>query len=249
MLAALLLAVATQAADSAAPATCKLAMLTLVAQGLPEGEAHLGPLLTDALASEIAATTKCDVVTENDMKDMLDFEAVKQQCGLDSDSCMAEIGGALGVDRVVGGSVGKIGASYVVAARVMNLRKGVVEARADEVVGASAEELRRGAQAVGRKLFGAAPPPPPAAASSSPLASPLLWVGVGVGTLGLAAAGAAGAFAVLQDGVLGRGSATTAEKDDALFVGRVLLAGAAIGAIVAVVGAGVAALAFLPGEP
>ena len=244
MLAAVLLAVAAQAAE---PTQCKLAMLTLVAQGLPADEAHLGAVLTEALATEIAATTKCDVVTERDMKEMLDFEAVKQQCGLDSDSCMAEIGGALGVDRVVGGSVSKIGASYLVAARVMNLRKGVVETRTDEVVGASAEELRRGAQAVGRKLFGAAPPPP-TSSTSSPFSSPFLWAGAGVGVLGLATAGAAGAYAFLLEGTLAQADASAGAKQDALAIGPWMLAAAAAGTTVAVVGAVVGALAFAPGD-
>ncbi len=248
MLVALLLVFAAQTAPSE-PA-CRLAVLTLTPQGLAADQAHLGPLLTDALAAEISTTTTCAVVTERDMKDMLDVEAMKQQCGVDSDSCMAEIGGALGVDRVVAGSIGKIGASYVVAARVMNLKKGIVEARTDEVVGGSAEELRAGARAVGRRLFDPTAPAAvsPAAKASSPIASPWLWVGGGAVALGTAAAAGAGAFAFLQESALGDATQTTTQKDDALFLGRVLLGGAAVGAVVAVLGVGIAALAFLPGE-
>jgi len=43
---------------------------------------------------------------------MLGFEQKKQLSGCTDTSCMVAIGGALGVDKIVTGTVGKLGESY-----------------------------------------------------------------------------------------------------------------------------------------
>jgi hypothetical protein len=54
---------------------------------------------------------------------------------------MAEIGGALGVDKVVIGHVGKLGSSYVVTLKLMNIKSATVENRVSETIPADEDKL------------------------------------------------------------------------------------------------------------
>lgn len=94
-------------------APLRMAVLPLVARtGISDEEAML---FTDSLANALRAVPNVGVVTRDDLIAVLDVEEQKQLLGCESDSaCLTELGGALGVDRVVHGSVGRIGASFVV---------------------------------------------------------------------------------------------------------------------------------------
>lgn len=112
-------AVAREPAPARVPALApltsplRMAVLPLVARtGISEEEALL---FTDSLASALRGVPNVSVVTRDDLMAVLDVEEQKQLMGCEGDSaCLTELGGALGVDRVVHGSVGRIGASFVV---------------------------------------------------------------------------------------------------------------------------------------
>jgi hypothetical protein len=84
------------------------------------------------MATELSLSTGCHVITENDITSMIDYEAQKQQCGVSSDSCMVELGSALGVDFMVTGTLGKIGDVYTLNARLIDIERMQVVARVDE---------------------------------------------------------------------------------------------------------------------
>ena len=54
---------------------------------------------------------------------------------------MAEIGGALGVDRLVIGQIGKLGSSYIVTLKLMDIRDAKVEKRVSKTVLANEDKL------------------------------------------------------------------------------------------------------------
>jgi hypothetical protein len=134
---------------------CQVAIMNLGAKGLPADQKHVAQLLTDTMAAEIQAMDACKVVTQSDIAQMLDFEANKAAvCTDDSDSCLAEIGGALGVDRVIVGSVGVLGSSFKLQVKLQNVAKGTVEGRVDELIKGEPELLDAAARNAARHFFG-----------------------------------------------------------------------------------------------
>jgi TolB-like protein len=199
---AVLLSVTTLAtaagAEEAPPADgCRIVVLNLLGRGLDARESDLPAILTESLAGEVEAVSGCSVVSQADILAMLDFERQKAVCTDGSDSCLAEVGQALGAERVVAGTVGKLGSEYVLTVRLMNVRKGVVEQRVEEAVSGAPSRLRHTAKNAGRRLFGADELEPGALAEGgSPSAgwSALVWTG--------AILGGAGALAVVGGGLV-----------------------------------------------
>jgi hypothetical protein len=90
----------------------KIALLPLAALGGVGKET--AQLLGDALAGELRRRPGISVLTQSDVAALLGVEKTRQMLGCTESGCVAEIGGALGADRVVHGSVGRIGESLVV---------------------------------------------------------------------------------------------------------------------------------------
>jgi TolB-like protein len=250
---ALLALLATQAPADGGVEKCRIVVLNLVGRALPKDDEELPAILTETMASEIEAVSGCDVVSQQDIIAMLDYEKQKAVCTDGSDSCLAEVGQALGAERVVAGTVGKLGAEFLLTARLMNVKKGAVEARAEEPVGYRAENLRRAAKNVGRRLFSAGDLPRDAKVDDTPIpkkseprregASPLLWVGgVGAG-LGAAALVGGGALAAIAESRLADPQET--KKDAITSEGRIAFGVAAAGAVIALAGGVLVGVAML----
>jgi TolB-like protein len=80
------------------------------------------------------------VVTQSDVSALLGVEKTRQMLGCAESGCMAEIGGALGADRVVHGSVGKVGGSLMVNLSALDARRGAPVASVSERLKAGGEE-------------------------------------------------------------------------------------------------------------
>jgi TolB-like protein len=224
---------------------CRVVVLNLVGRNLPAAHKDTPALLTESLAAEVAAVSGCQVVSQSDVAQMLDFEAQKAACG-EGDSCLSEIGEALGADRVVGGTLGKLGGDFVVNARLMNVRQGVVEARAEQAVHGAAR-LRSAAKNAARQLFGLAPLATTTTETTTETTTghgPLFWSGVAAASVGGLVAVGGGAFAALAEFRLA--SDDQADKAALASEGQTALAVAAVGGVVGLVGGGlvVAALAM-----
>ncbi len=225
---------------------CRVVVLNLVGRNLAGVDADVPVMLTDSLAAEVAAVSGCQVVSQGDITQMIDFEAQKAACGDETDSCLAEIGAALGAERVVGGTLGRLGGDFILSARLMNLGKGVVESRAEQVVHGAIEDLRQAARNAARQLFGVAPaavvapPPPPSAAAPN---AALWWTGVVTGGVGLLALAGGGVVAGVAE--TGLATAAQADKDQLATEGQQALVVAAVGVVVAVVGGGLVVAALV----
>lgn len=92
----------------------RLAVYDLQASGVDERTATL---VTEALLSELRKLERLSVLGMNEVRAMLSHEANKQLLGCTDDSCAAELAGALGVDELVIGSLGKVGDSHVFSAK------------------------------------------------------------------------------------------------------------------------------------
>lgn len=91
---------------------------------------HLEPevcaLYTDTFAQLLAERGTVRVTTQREIATLLGLERQKQLLGCTDASvnCVAELAGALGVDGVVSGSVGKLGSAYTVNVKIVSARDG-----------------------------------------------------------------------------------------------------------------------------
>lgn len=253
-----------QAQDPAAappPKECEVVVLNFENKGLAENEAHVAELLTNTFAAEVSKSAGCKVITQSDIKSMTDFDAQRAMCG-SAESCMAEIGNALGVDIVIGGAVGRLGDAYVLQVMKRNVSKGVVEARVDDTITGGAGALQPAARNAARKIYGLASnaagatttKTEPAAttetsssgseAESSGGGTGLLFAGIGVAGAGaLLLAAGVGAAVAIDFLVLGDKAVPGSDKDTAAIAGIGALAGGVVvGAIGLAVGGTLAGL-------
>jgi len=146
-------AVPASAARRVKMAVVKLAARTGVAQGTAD-------LFTDALVGELRRRG-LQVLADSDIAAMLGVERNRQMLGCSDATCLAEIGGALGVDRIVHGSVGRIGGSLVVNLSSIDSKRGVAVASATERLRSESDEAFLDAlpRLVAELLRESAPPP------------------------------------------------------------------------------------------
>jgi TolB-like protein len=98
------------------------------------------------------------VTSKDDIRAMLSHEKEKALLGCEDASCLAEIGGALGVEYLVTGSVSKLDARTTIDLRLVNIRKGSVDNVVQQVVdkGTASDVVDRagdGAVSLISKLF------------------------------------------------------------------------------------------------
>jgi hypothetical protein len=110
------------------------------------------------------------VLSDADVAALLGVEKRKQLLtGCSDTGCLAEIGGALGADRVIHGSVGRMGASLLVNITSLDARKARSAASVSERLRAGDEAFLDALPAMVDRLL-AEPAPRPTPAPSAPSA-------------------------------------------------------------------------------
>ncbi len=140
---------------AAAPQGTKVAVIDLEAHDVTKG---LGQSLTQLLSLELKKFEGLGVISRDEIRTMLRFEVDKQtlQCTNDA-SCLAEIGGALGVDYLVSGSVGRLGKSYVISLKLMDIAHARVVNRVAEGYEGSETRLPQALRFATWQLLGSVP--------------------------------------------------------------------------------------------
>jgi hypothetical protein len=111
--------------------------------------------LTQVLSSEVKSIEGTTVVSRDDILAMLQFDKQRTELGCTEDTgCMARIGGALGVDRLVVGNVGRIADDFVVTLRLINARAASVESRHTEAFHGTEDQLIGATRHAARALLG-----------------------------------------------------------------------------------------------
>ena len=105
------------------PERIPVAILDLEGRGISDLEAAT---LTDRLRSEMV-TVGAFVVVERGQMEMLLEEQGFQQTGCTSAECAVEVGKLLGVQKMITGSIGKLGELYTVDARMFDVQTGEIE--------------------------------------------------------------------------------------------------------------------------
>jgi TolB-like protein len=131
------------------------AVFDLEAAGLDE---HTANNLTQVLSVEIKRIDRATVIGPADIKALIGLERMRRLAGQDCDeSCAAELGNALGVDKLIVGSVGRLGGAFVVSLRLIDPRQLAVESRVSESYSGAEEQLLRAVRHAARRLLGVAP--------------------------------------------------------------------------------------------
>jgi hypothetical protein len=111
-------------------------------------------LFDDYLLTAVQNTSGAQVIGQDDIGAMLGFDKQKQIMNCDDTACMADIGGALGVDKIVSVKIARLGDDWVATAKLINIKATKVEARVNEIVPGDTKALLKAVPRLTGKLFG-----------------------------------------------------------------------------------------------
>jgi hypothetical protein len=116
----------------------KIALLRLTPLG--DVDPKTAAVLTEALAGELRKRAGLSVMAESDISALLGVEKTRTMLGCTDAGCIAEVGGALGADRVVHGSIGRVGTSLLVNLTSLDPRKASQAASVSERLRGASDE-------------------------------------------------------------------------------------------------------------
>jgi TolB-like protein len=133
----------------------KVAVMELAGQDLKAGAAAN---LTDLLCLELKKFEGLNVVSRSEIETMLQYQVDKMvlQCKSDT-SCLVEIGGALGVDYLVSGGLGRLGKAFVVNLKLLDINRAQPVNRVSETFEGDETELPRALRFATLRLLGWVP--------------------------------------------------------------------------------------------
>ncbi len=145
----------------------KLAVLPMTSRRVPD---QVVQVLDELLVSELDRRRTWQIITTSDMNAMLGLEKMKEAMGCSDLACAAEIGGALGVDLMVTGSVGRLGDELLVQVSLIDAKRATVQKRGRGTVKDDEKLYRHAVELAVAELLGEPPPKPASAAAPPPAA-------------------------------------------------------------------------------
>jgi TolB-like protein len=128
-----------------------IAVMDIKAEGVSQSVANI---LSNKLRTEIFNSGNYNVLNREDMKAILGEQEFQQSGMCDDMKCMAKIGGALGVVYMIMGSIGKLGETYNISLKMVDIEKIVNVNMIDEPYSGPEDGLFTAIQNAGRKLIG-----------------------------------------------------------------------------------------------
>jgi curli biogenesis system outer membrane secretion channel CsgG len=117
-----------------------LAVLKLEANGITDAEAQG---FANRLRTEFFNTNKFTVMEQERMVNILDEQGFKKSKSCTDASCLVEVGQLTGVKYMVGGNIAKIGNSYAISARLIDVGTGKTVSTATEYTNAELGSILR----------------------------------------------------------------------------------------------------------
>lgn len=99
---------------------------------------------TSTLATELARSTRYQVMTQGDLRTLIESEQLAQLLGCVEENCATNLARASGADFLVSGQVGLVGASRVMTLAFLDPRSGEAKARATRAIPSAREVLALG---------------------------------------------------------------------------------------------------------
>lgn len=225
---------------SEAPAHPRLLMLKLDGLGV---SADAVTLLDGSVAAAMARSAGLDVVSEADLRRMIELEGQRELLGCNTESCLTEVAGALGARYVLHGRVGTLERELLLQLAIFDASTSRTVASRQTSAG-SADALSRAVPALVDALM--------ADLGGTPAAAPrsdrgLLWTGGVIAALGVTVGVPSAALALWANEELGKPGSEVgpAKKEEALGLGRGALVALAASTVVAAGGGVLLALAFV----
>jgi len=135
------------------PQTTAIAVIDFEGKGVSQIEASA---LTDRLRSEVMNMTGA-IMVEREQMDQILREQDFQQTGCVSSECLVEVGQLIGVTQIIGGSISKIGNTFSVNARIIDVETGKIDNSVIyDLTGVIDELLISGMRNVSQLLFAGA---------------------------------------------------------------------------------------------
>jgi TolB-like protein len=134
-------------------------------------------LLSDRLRIELFNTGQFSVMERSQMQDILKEQGFQQSGVCSDEGCMVEMGAILGVNLLLGGSIGRLGNMYLVNIRGIDIQTARITAVVSEDIPGSIENVVAALKRIAAKLAGkpvpaGAPPPAPAQPRAEPKSPP-----------------------------------------------------------------------------
>ena len=107
-------------------------------EGVSQG---VSKIISDCLRTHLVNTGKFIIVTRENMEQILK-EQQFQLSGCTSNECVVQVGQLLGVRKMFTGSIGKVGATYVINLKIIDMQSGKIE-RAETEQCAECKEYRQ----------------------------------------------------------------------------------------------------------
>ncbi|MFP4164255.1 MAG: CsgG/HfaB family protein [Chitinispirillaceae bacterium] len=127
-----------------------IAVIDFAPRGVDSTEAQV---LSERLASELFRTDSFTLVEREMMQEILSEQGF-QNTGCVDQSCIVEAGRMIGVRKVVGGSISKLGRTYSVSARLISVQTGKVLGSITHDHTGPIDELLPAMQMIARRLAG-----------------------------------------------------------------------------------------------
>jgi len=127
-----------------------LAVLDFEGNGLSENEAKI---LTDKLRFILVNSKKYSILERKQMAEILKEQGF-QKTGCTTDECAVEIGQLLNISKIVAGSIGAIGNSFLLTSRIIDVRTGkIIQMSKIELSGSIKDVLRDGIEDLATNLL------------------------------------------------------------------------------------------------
>lgn len=110
-------------------------------------------VLSEKMRSEVLGLGIVKVLERVQMDAILREQGFQQSGACSSQECIVQMGQLLGVDKMIAGSVGKLGETYLVSSRLIDLQTGQIERMVSEDCACKLEELLPVVHSVAGKLF------------------------------------------------------------------------------------------------
>ncbi len=154
----------TVCAAASAAAETRTAVMPLNAKRVPEATVDI---LDDLLVNEVAAKSGSTVIGSQDINAILGLDKMKEALGCDDLACAVQIGGALGVDFLLTGSVSTLGDEVIVSLTLIDTRESIAKKRAQSRAEDDERFYAYAVAAAVAELYGLPAPPAPFTASAA----------------------------------------------------------------------------------
>jgi hypothetical protein len=128
-----------------------IAVADITAYALSQGEAKT---LTERVHSTLVSTDYFTVLSRSDMKAVLEAQRFQRTDACDDTACLVEMGKILSVQKIVGGTLGRVGSTYSVSLRFVDVETGKTEFSADDEWRGEADALLSLVQDTAKALAG-----------------------------------------------------------------------------------------------